>query len=149
MSDWPNIWISKKTAANGVQFDLSLIEQDGTVEQYVPIAALRALEKELAPASPEFKEWLVHYRQTTGRESVRGSSSARKAFAARLKEGRTLEELKRATVGCHGDEFCRDNGFDTPETILRASKVERYILLATEGRSTRPDPLDAIVNRDA
>lgn len=79
----------------------------------------------------EFGEWLDHYRETTGRKTVRGSQPARDAFAARRKEGRTMEDLKRATVGCHSDDFCRENGHDIPETILRASKVERYIQLAT------------------
>jgi hypothetical protein len=81
-------------------------------------------------SAAEFGDWLEHYRQTTGKTSVRGSQSARDAFAARRKEGRTLVELKAATVGCHGDEFCREHGHDVPETILRASKVERYIQLA-------------------
>jgi hypothetical protein len=41
-----------------------------------------------------------------------------------------VDELKEATVGCHGDESLRDRGFDRPETILRGSKFERYIELA-------------------
>jgi hypothetical protein len=85
----------------------------------------------------EFKEWLEHYRATTGRTTVRGSQPARDAFGARRKEGRTLDELKQATVGCHGDEFCRENGYDIPETILRASKVERYIQLASGPKGTK------------
>lgn len=79
--------------------------------------------------SGEFEDWLENYREVTGKSTVRGSKPAREAFAARRKEGRTLDELKAATVGCHGDDFCRENGHDVPETILRASKVERYIQL--------------------
>jgi hypothetical protein len=82
----------------------------------------------------EFDSWLAHYRQTTGKESVRGSKPARTAFAARLKDGYSLEDLKAATVGCHSDDFCRNNGHDVPETILRAGKVERYIALASEAK---------------
>lgn len=90
----------------------------------------------------EFGKWLDHYRITTGRTSVRGSQPARDAFAARRKEGRSLEELMAATVGCHGDEFCREHGHDVPETILRSSKVERYIQLAAQPKSTGSKGMD-------
>lgn len=90
--------------------------------------------------SLEFEDWLSHYRLTTGRSSVRGSKPARDYFAARRREGRSLDELKQATVGCHGDDFCRDHGHDVPETILRASKVERYIQLATQPKVSRTSP---------
>jgi hypothetical protein len=86
--------------------------------------------------SKGFGSWLEHYKTTTGKTSVRGSKPARDAFAARLAEGRSLDDLKLATVGCHGDSFCREGGHDIPETILRASKVERYVEL---GRKHRPE----------
>lgn len=89
----------------------------------------------------EFAEWLEHYRETTGRTSVRGSKGAREAFGARRDEGRTLEDLKTATVGAHSDDYLRRNGYDTPDTILRASKVERYIVL---GREADADVLEMI-----
>jgi hypothetical protein len=85
-----------------------------------------------------FDEWLEHYRETTGRP-VRGSKPARKQFAARLDDGYTLDDLKLATVGCHGDKFCRDNAFDVPETILRASKITRYIELGRNSDSATVD----------
>lgn len=81
----------------------------------------------------DFEEWLGDYRVVTGRESIRGSKPARTAFDARIKDGYSLDDLKLATRGCHGDQFCRDNGHDVPETILRASKIERYIALAKQG----------------
>lgn len=82
----------------------------------------------------EFAQWLEHYRETTGRKSVRGSRPALVAFAARRYEGRSMDDLKLATVGCHSDDFCRENGHDVPETILRAAKVERYIQLGRKGK---------------
>lgn len=100
----------------------------------------------------EFEEWLEHYRVTTGRKTVRGSQSARDAFAARRKEGRTPDDLKLATVGCHSDDYCREKGFDVPETILRASKVERYIQLGRGGgkrRTTTADELAGVMGRAA
>lgn len=77
-------------------------------------------------AREEFEDWLADYHAVTGRTVVRGSRSARDQFASRRQEF-SAEELKLATRGCHGDEFCREHGHDVPETILRASKVTRYI----------------------
>jgi hypothetical protein len=78
----------------------------------------------------DWSRWLEHFHETTGRTAVEGSEEAKRAFKARREEGRTVDELKEATVGCHGDERLRDRGFDRPETILRGSKFERYIELA-------------------
>lgn len=89
-------------------------------------------DKKASGKPSEFDSWLTHYRQTTGKQTVRGSKPARTAFAARLKDGYTLTDLQAATVGCHADDFCRNNGHDVPETILRAGKVERYIALASK-----------------
>lgn len=86
----------------------------------------------------EFEDWLSHYRETTGKTKVEGSQPARDAFAARRKDGYSVEDLKLATVGCHGDDFCRDHGHDVPETILRASKVTRYIELGRKPKSADP-----------
>ena len=91
------------------------------------------------PNRSEWGEWLEHYRQTTGRSSVQGSKPAREAFVARRKEGRSLDDLKFATVGCHGNTYNREHGHDVPETILRASKVERYIQLGRNGNAPAPD----------
>jgi len=78
----------------------------------------------------DWDRWLAHYHETTGRTAVEGSEEAKRAFKARREDGRTVEELMEATVGCHGDERLREQSFDRPETILRASKFERYIELA-------------------
>jgi hypothetical protein len=96
----------------------------------------RKKEKKKASGKPsEFDSWLTHYRQTTGKESIRGSKPARTAFAARRRDGYTLEDLKAATVGCHSDDWLREKGHVVPDTILRAGKVERYIALA---KQTKP-----------
>ena len=85
----------------------------------------------------EWAEWLEHYRETTGKRDVRGSKSARRAFLARRRDDYTLDDLKAATVGCHGDEFCRDRGFNVPDTILRPSNVDRYIELSKSKPTAR------------
>jgi hypothetical protein len=86
----------------------------------------------------EFDDWIEHYREATGRTEVRGSKAARQAFGARRQEGFSVEELKLATVGSHGDAFCREHGHDVPETILRASKVQRYIVLGRDAAPSKP-----------
>jgi hypothetical protein len=78
----------------------------------------------------EFNDWLEHYVATTGYTGTTGSKSARESFAARRREGLTLEELKLATVGCHSDPFNREHHHDVPDTILRVSKVTRYVKMA-------------------
>jgi hypothetical protein len=79
----------------------------------------------------EFEDWLQHYVEVTGYTGTTGSKPARESFTARRREGLSLEELKLATVGCHSDDFNREHHHDVPETILRASKVTRYIKLAS------------------
>jgi hypothetical protein len=77
----------------------------------------------------DWQGWLIDYREVSGNAAVLGSAVARRAFAARRREGRTLEQLMLATRGNCSQQDLVDRGFDRPETILRASKVERYILL--------------------
>lgn len=92
----------------------------------------------------EWDAWLADFIEVTGRTATRdGSKEARKAFAGRRQEGRSLDELKEATRGCHGDEHLRAQGYDRPETILRQGKIVRYIELhrarvASNGRVTDP-----------
>lgn len=59
-------------------------------------------------AREAFETWLEHYGEVTGRTTVRGSHAARQQFDGRLAEGFSVDELKLATLGCHGDDFCRD-----------------------------------------
>lgn len=93
------------------------------------------LSKSHSYSNSEFVSWLEHYKTTTGKTKVRGSKPAFDSFLARRRDGLSLDDLKLATVGCHGDDFCREHGHDVPETILRASKVTRYIEL---GRKAKP-----------
>ena len=79
----------------------------------------------------EWEEWLSDYRLVTDNARVIGSASARRAFAARRREGWTLEDLKLATRGnWHqwGTAAERPNlNWTKPDTVLRASNVEGYI----------------------
>lgn len=113
----------------------------------------RGTENGTTDTSAEWQDWLAHYRQTTGNQRVQGSAQARREFNARRRGGkdeqpRSLEDLKLATVGCHGDDYCRRHGHDVPETILRASKVDRYITLAL-GRKRGDAGLAKLAGRSA
>lgn len=87
----------------------------------------------------DWDSWMGHYRITTGNTKVRGSRQARRSFDARRREGRSLEELKQATVGNHSDDYLRANGWDVPETILRESKIDRYIVLGEEAEESQTE----------
>ena len=95
----------------------------------LPTGTVTRTGTETNKTADEFKDWLEHYHTTTSRESVRGSAEARRSFTARRNDGYSLADLKAATVGAHADDYCRKNGYDRPETILRPSKVERFIEL--------------------
>jgi hypothetical protein len=95
----------------------------------------------------EFEDWLEHYNATTDSRAT-GSKAARGAFNARRREGRSLDDLKLATVGCHSDAYNREHGHDVPETILRESKVERYIRLGRKAAAKR-DGLEELAAREA
>jgi hypothetical protein len=100
------------------------------------------------PRDAEWGEWLDHFQEVTGKTSTTGSATARRNFNARRAEGRSLADLKLATIGCHSDEHLRKQGFNRPETILQDSKVERYIDLARSAKD-RKDPLAIIAARAA
>jgi hypothetical protein len=86
-------------------------------------------KKDKEARDADWSDWIEHFRDTTGRKHTTGSAEARRFFSARRSEGKTVEELKLATIGCHSNERLRSEGFDRPETILRDSKHQRYIEL--------------------
>lgn len=95
------------------------------------LSAKRARDEFDLATEREWSEWLSDYRLITENSRVLGSAAARRAFAARRREGRTLEDLKLATRGnWHqwGTGAERPNlNWTKPETVLRAANVEGYI----------------------
>lgn len=87
----------------------------------------------------EWEDWLSDYRETTGFDQVRGSDAARAMFRARRGERWSLADLKTATLGCNSDPWRRERGHVVPETILRASNVEKYRLagLAVQRKASK------------
>lgn len=111
-------------------------------------------EKKNTSGKPsDFDLWLAHYHEVTGRTSITGNKEARKAFAARIKEGKTLEDLKNATVGCQSDGWRVQRGLNEPLTILRPSNVEKYISQAVDtpktGAAAAPSKYDTTTRKVA
>lgn len=147
-----NVWLAPAFE------ELALQASSGVVHPYfaeVPSQSQshssKGSKEEKKPFDADWLEWLEHFRETTGKSSTAGSATARRLFNARRAEGRSLPELKRATVGCHSDDHLRQQGYDRPETILQDGKVDRYIGLAKNTRNgAKTDPaLAAIARRDA
>ena len=101
-------------------------------------SAKRAREIFSAELEREWNSWLADYREITG-SAVLGSKAARAAFAARRREGRSLEDLCLATRGNWanwGPVSDEPNLLYTrPETVLRLANVEGYILAGRGLRS--------------
>jgi hypothetical protein len=89
-----------------------------------------------------FSEWLGDHSQVTGHQVPRAGTKRRAdvaaSFAARLGDW-SLEELKLATRGAHGDEYRRERGYDTVESILRPTKIGS---LVDKGRRAAAEPDD-------
>ena len=121
-----------------------------TVDGFAGIVVVDQFELDNLTVLTEFDVWLADYHQVTGRTAVTGSEEARASFDARRKEGRSLEELKLATRGCHGNDYLRREALDRPETILRKKNHARYIELGrSAGRSTADPALASITGREA
>lgn len=72
----------------------------------------------------------AYWRETCHHETARLSGDRRAKIAARIKEGRTLDELKRAIDGAAVGAYVNDKGhrFDDIELICRnGSKLESFI----------------------
>ena len=62
---------------------------------------------------------------------MRGPSKARatlaRKFGVLLGEGRSLEDLKLASLGAHADEWRREHGHNRPESVLVYDRIDRLI----------------------
>lgn len=142
--EYKNSWIS--AAVKGFDKGSEGVPSSGTTEPKVrtPREPLEGSQGK----GKGFLEWLEHFKSVTAQDKTRGSAPARKSFNARVAEGYSVEELKLATIGCHSDDFLRENGHVVPVTILRASKVDRYIQMGRAAKSAK-DPLAIITERAA
>lgn len=86
-----------------------------------------------------FEEWLAHHCEITG-QRVPGRETKARALLARkfselLGEGRSVEELRLASVGAHADKWRRENGKDYPRNVLVFETIDELI---EKGRRAGP-----------
>jgi hypothetical protein len=90
-----------------------------------------------------FDLWISHHAHVTGQRAPRvGSDRRRKivaAFNARRKDW-ALDDLLVAIDGSWADDFLRDGGHCTPESILVPSKIARRIELGRKNGHVSADP---------
>lgn len=118
---------------DGIQTDSAGDASRIPSETYADARSQEKRREELTPPTPsvEFEEWALHYEQTTGHSlpgrSTKAFKSIVETYAARRSEGYSAEDLTFATVGAHGDQYRRENGYDVAESILRPTKVAALI----------------------
>jgi Helix-turn-helix domain len=79
------------------------------------------------PISPPIKSIFEHWRQTMGKNGARLTPERRSKIAARLKQGYTADQIKRAIDGCAGSKFHRDGGYNDLTLICRSgAKLESF-----------------------
>lgn len=88
-----------------------------------------------ATKEEKFKAFIGLFNRLTKR-SYKGDTKARRQFEARLKEGKTGEDFKKAIGNCLLDQWHRENPQHlTPEFITRADKLEKYLNAAPAGKN--------------
>lgn len=78
-----------------------------------------------------FEEWLEHHcsvteQQVPGRETKARAELARK-FSELTGEGRSLDDMKLASIGAHADKWRAENGKDYPRNVLVFATIDELI----------------------
>jgi uncharacterized phage protein (TIGR02220 family) len=72
-------------------------------------------------------EFLSFFYSVTNKKCT-GTKKDQSQFNARIKEGKTINDFKKAIYECFNDKFHKENlKYLTPEFITRADKLERYM----------------------
>lgn len=60
---------------------------------------------------------------------LRGDSKSKRQFTARIREGYSLDDFKKAIIAAHEDDFHKETGYKyiTPEFITRADKLAKFM----------------------
>lgn len=86
-----------------------------------------------------FVEWLEHHCEVTGQRAPGATTKARaelaRKFGVLTGEGRSLEDMKLASVGAHADKWRRDNAKDFPRNVLVSEQIDELI---EKGRRAKP-----------
>lgn len=78
--------------------------------------------------SPDLYSEYLSYLNTKLSKRMRGGKNERAAFAARIKDGYTLEDFKRAIDAAVNEQFHKDNGYKwlTVEFFTRSVKLDMW-----------------------
>jgi len=122
---------------------------DSSYEESVDSAFAETDETPSAPVRAVFDYW----RERSGHNGAKLDDKRRSAIAARLKNGYSVRDLKRAVDGCiaspwHQGQNGNRRKYDDIELICRnASKVDQFVALAGSAR-TEDARLDDWINAD-
>lgn len=80
------------------------------------------------PIEKKYNDFIVLFNSITNRE-YRGDRSSRNHFAARIKDGYTIDDIRIAITAASRDEYHRETNYKylTPEYILRSNKIEQWL----------------------
>ncbi len=125
--------------------DLQNLEVDLRVQRRVA-AALKAEmtrrdREEISQA--EVEEVFEHWQRVFGKQRSRLGEERQKKIRARIREGHSVEELKWAVDGCHGDAWWQgenSRGYrceDVADILRNEKRVDRFLELRDEQRVRR------------
>lgn len=111
-------------------------EPSGTVKEPTPLPP--------DPAEQEWREFVGHHERVTGFSGPkRGTADERKQRASyfeRRGEGYTAHEIRLASIGAAADEYRREHGYLTVESVLRPTKIGGLI---ARGKQIAGEPMIA------
>lgn len=75
----------------------------------------------------KWEDFISGFNQVT-KKNFKGNDKVKGQLSARSKDGYTLEQILKATSNCFSDPYHREHPqYLTPEFILRADKLDKYI----------------------
>jgi hypothetical protein len=87
-----------------------------------------------------FDHWVKVFQKDPNRSTFKASSKRYRKVIARLQDGKTVEELKRAVDGCHSDQWWRETGNHDLFKICESDEwVERFADMAPAAPATITD----------
>lgn len=113
--------------------------QDGPVSKRTETTQKTTTESRSHSEPIGFEEWLTHHCDVTGQQVPGRETQARAKLAAKYAtltgEGRSLDDMKLASIGAHADEWLRENGKVFPRNVLVSERIDELI---EKGRRASP-----------
>lgn len=91
-----------------------------------------------------FEEWLTHHCDVTEQRMPGAGTKARAELARLYMEiigegpGRSLDEMKLASLGAHSDDWLRERGLTRPKNVLVFNRVDGLIEKGQQAQKGRP-----------